>query len=632
MTIDRKLTELLSFLSEDFNITAKKLAEFQNVSERTIRNRLCALNDVLKKNGAEIVSRPHIGSRISVRDSTLYRDFRSKVGFASKSYIPQSFEERYCYLMKHLLTCDGYIKLDDFSEKIFLRKSTITNVLKRAEQVLEKYDLKLERRPYYGIKIVGSEINKRRFIINELIAVYKALFDSDIDAQLKRIADCVIPELEKNGIRIPEITMEDLFIHIYVSILRVRVGFSLNTDISLEKYPNADRIYETSAAFLRRTGQVFGLCFNQHEVQYMSIYLAGKSYLQDEDWRNSTRSIVIPDYIQRLASRMLQTMSDIYMIDMSRNLDLWMSICLHLIPLEIRVRYNIPLRNPLIDEIMQNYMYAFTMASQAVIPLVKTWGYISKDEIGYFALLIAFALEKSKLPRKKKNVLLVCTSGRNSALLLAYRLEKEFSDDIASIEICDRRTLDSKDIRRYDCIFTTIPIEENYPIPVLQLKLFLGFEDIMKARKTLQAGANEVFSRYFREDLFFTDIEADSWRTAISALCQKASDVIMLPSKLEELVCEREELAPTDYGNLIAMPHPICTISDESFVIVGILKKKILWKEKNVQVVLLVSISRTDNTYLQEFYHMVAQLIMSKDKVSILLAEKSFDTFLRLLL
>lgn len=57
-------------------------------------------------------------------------------------------------------------------------------------------------------------------------------------------------------------------------------------------------------------------------------------------------------------------------------------------------------------------------------------------------------------------------------------------------------------------------------------------------------------------------------------------------------IYEREKIAPTAFGNLVAIPHPIVPKSRKIFLTVCTLKKPILWAGKQVQFICLISIKK----------------------------------------
>jgi lichenan operon transcriptional antiterminator len=626
--VDRKLVQLLQHIPEEGSVTAQELADLFMVSSRTIRTRINDLNDILKGNGASIGARPHKGYFLIISDKDLYTNFCNEIMEKSNESVPQTSDERVKFLIKELLDAKDYILIDSLGEKLFIRRNTIVADLKKAEEILERYRLTLERKPNYGIKLRGTEIHKRQFILYNLGNKEREAYFNISKERLQQIAACVMGILRKYDITLSEIALEGLLIRIFVTCFRVKQGFYIDENIEQEIHADIDFAKNVAGDILSGVGKEFGISFGESEIIYVASYLAGNSYLKQGIFDvDSLQNVVIPDYIQLLVSQMLTEVKNSYNLDLRSNLDLWMSLCQHLIPLEIRIKYGITVTNPLISEIMTNYMYAFAVASQASVALARAWETsIPHGEIGYLAVLFALALDKDSRPKHQKKVLLICDTKRSGSQLLANKLKREFYDDIDTIDICDASALEDKDIEWFDCIFTTVPIKRQCSKPVLELIKFLNAEEIINARHMLRHSGDGIFQKYFPRELFWSGLKAKNWHEAVHEICEELMRSITLPEGFEEAIYEREEMASTDFGNLVAMPHPITTMTETSFVAVGIFEKPIFWKNNDVQVVFLTSISKTTDLDIQNFYTEITDFIMDENKVRYLIEHPSFET------
>ena len=73
-------------------------------------------------------------------------------------------------------------------------------------------------------------------------------------------------------------------------------------------------------------------------------------------------NFVIPENIDQLSLRILQLISNEYHLDILNDFDIRMTLNQHLVPFDIRMRYEIPLKNPLLQEIKENYSLAYQAA------------------------------------------------------------------------------------------------------------------------------------------------------------------------------------------------------------------------------------------------------------------------------
>ena len=91
--------------------------------------------------------------------------------------LPADSEERIDYLLALFLNREEYQKLEDLSEFLFVSPKTLSNEMKKVEYILSKFSLRIERRPHYGMRIEGTEVNKRRCILQHFFLSLKPFWE-----------------------------------------------------------------------------------------------------------------------------------------------------------------------------------------------------------------------------------------------------------------------------------------------------------------------------------------------------------------------------------------------------------------------------------------------------------------------
>src|SRR5690606_21797044 len=97
-------------------ITGKYLAVLNQVSSRTIREDIKALDSLLIDHGAYIDSVMGQGYKLGIMEEPLFRSYLKKLSTEDaelETIIPKMPEERIAYLVKRFLLSDGYIKLEE---------------------------------------------------------------------------------------------------------------------------------------------------------------------------------------------------------------------------------------------------------------------------------------------------------------------------------------------------------------------------------------------------------------------------------------------------------------------------------------------------------------------------------------
>ena len=186
------------------------------------------------------------------------------------------------------------------------------------------------------------------------------------------------------------------------------------------------------------------------------------------------------------------------------------------------------------------------------------------------------------------------------------------------------------DFSKVDYVFSTVPINLKLPIPIVYISNFLKSDDIINVKNTFESLNRNIILDYYKEEMFTTDIKGDTKEEIIKNICEEIKKYKSIPDNFYELVMKREQLAETDIGNLVAIPHPIEVVTKDTFVYVAVLDKPILWQKNNVQVVFLISVSNK-NDDLKNFYEYTINFLLNENSVKKLIENKTFENLIFLI-
>lgn len=626
--MDKRLIALTVYLKENGTQTAEALAAELKVSTKTIRNFIGEWNGEFACFGARIQSKQGTGYFLKIDNRELFeRHYKELTKEQESASLPSTSEERVEYLLNDLLSRRDYVKMDGLSDILFISRKTISNDLKEVEKILADYNLRLEKKPNYGIRIEGKEFDRRLCIANVIVGM-----DKEYKESVNRIAKSVAEVIDEEGYMVHSIAYQNLIVHICIAIQRIKEACYVPFNENHQEQIIGSREYEVAEKLTEKINRDFDIQFPKEEIAYIAIHLAGKQSLllpRTDDTKNQ----VISQETWEVVSRMLEAVNEAFCFDFRNDLELRMNLAQHMVPLAVRLKYNMKLKNPLLKDIKARFPMAYAMALHASSILKEFYGNeLKDDEAGYIALAFALAIERQNTDLPKKNILIVCASGKGSAQLLQYRYRQEFGSYVDQIETCDVGNLKKADFSNIDYVFTTVPISERIPVPVQEVKYFLESEDIQNMKKTLQsAGGDNPLSAYFEEELFFPHLLFESRHDVMKFLCRQVMEKKGLPNTFLELVKKRESAAQTAFGNRVAMPHPWKAISEETFVCVGILDKPVSWGEQKVQAVFLVSISKKKNKNLRDFYQGMTRILTDPEAIKSLIATQTYEELQRLL-
>jgi lichenan operon transcriptional antiterminator len=630
-------------LSDGDYLTAEVLAQALRVSSKTVRNQIKILNEELKEYDAQVESKHGTGYRLLIQNPDRVKELEDLMWKQEieQTAIPNSSEERVRFLIEYLLGAEDYVKLDDLSELLFISKKTLTGNLKEVEEILKTYHLSLSRKPNYGIRLEGKEFNRRLCIAGNqsrrALIMGEAGKDEERAEEIQWIRDCIRECLDEYPFLISNLAYQNLVMHILFAVRRMQSGHYIEeTDNGLEK-PGDKTACLIAEKIMEGIRERFGVQLSAGEVTYIAIHLEGKKTMIDvESPEDRDENMIINQEISDLVDYMLRSVYDAFRFDFRDDLELRMSLSQHLVPMVVRLQHDMKLTNPLLKEIKERYSLSYTMATTACVVL----GYryhttVKEDEIAYIALLFALALERKKNKIEKKNILLVCASGRSSAQLMLYRYKTEFGSYINKIDVVDVGRVEEQDFTDIDYIFTTVPIPVKVPVPILEVEHFLNGSDIWAVKRTLLGKNNCSILDIYREDMFLPHMHFENKTQALRALCDYVLEHGYVKNSILESVRAREALAQTAFGNSVAMPHPIEISNEHPFVLVALLDEPLQWLEegpnKMVQAIFLVSVANNKDYDAQMFYRVTARLMLDEACMKELIRNQTFETLTSLL-
>ena len=129
-----------------------------------------------------------------------------------------------------------------------------------------------------------------------------------------------------------------------------------------------------------------------------------------------------------------------------------------------------------------------------------------------------------------------------------------------------------------------------------------------------------------REDLFFINIKSDTKEDAIKYMTDKLIKSDVINQEIAEAIIAREQIAPTEINELVAIPHCISKTGTKSVLAIGILDKPILWDKTFVQLVFLGSLDPSIKSN-RGVFTMLYKLTKNIEKVKELVKEKTLREF-----
>lgn len=629
--------KILSILERyQTNVTSDEIARLVGVSSKTVRTDIKNMIADLPENIATI----NISTRKGYSIEIINKNAFDKI--LNKSSVTLDGEARIKYIIQHLLQAtlnNKTIKQQDLADELYIGLSTLKISLK---EVKAKYDLDIINYKNQGMSIKGNEA-KIRYCISEyifrkdaqennLVDFYQKLFPEFDLVQIENILTKVISSYE---LVFADTALQNLLPHVLIAIRRA--GQEHNVIYSLRESKDIEQHQE----FLIATA-IFEEIYNQLKIDVATseIYYLAQHLIASKKYINTDSNDKYNDYIKNLVAEMLNKVNVIVGIDFTNdeNLAKWLQV--HLEAVIPRIRFQMNIRNDMLDVIKNEYPLAFQIAviASKVIEQKERLK-INENEIGFIAIHFGAALVRMdiKVDKVAKTAIVVCGGGIGTAVLLKAKLKKYFKDLLNIVKIVPKNQLKAEDINSVDFIFSTIPLKLTIDKAQIQNKIILvhnllNDKEIELIQRKIFSTANvseTSIEKFFRRDCFVTNKQFDTKEEILTYLTDDLVNKGLIDEVTAQSVFEREITSPTEIGNLVATPHPMVNNTAISSISVLILDKPIMWVDHHVQVVFLISIAKTEFYLWEPFFLKLFKYLVKENGVKKMINNPNYDDFVK---
>lgn len=631
---ENRIKKIFEILTDDFKAyTAKDISKIVNFSSKTVREDIKELNLLLKDNGATIKSKSGVGYTFIINDKDKFSKFVKEdwPKYALEDDL-NSQEYRVNKITLTLIMQKDYVKSEEFLDILFISRSQLNQDLKLVREILAENHIDIKSKPHYGMKIQAFEIDIRSFLV-KYIEEGSKLNGNILEevsgiptSKINKISTFVLKQFKEKGFDTNLVKYNNFINYLIVSVSRISKGFLISTDNKTDPiYEKYSSIYKLSLSIGEEVEKIFKISLDEKEIEYIYINLLSKidSYIPSEYNEN----------IEQIIERSIMAIRNTLSIDLSNDADLKSSLMIHLTPMIKRIKYGIKLKNPLLDDIKRDHlaMECAKLCSSYIWEIYKI--NIDIDELGYIALHFSAALAKLRDNLNKKNILLICASGRATARVLKYRFMHEFAKYINKLDTSDYLMAISMDLNSYDLIVSTIPVSLKTEVPVIEVSAYLYKKDVDKVLVALKGEESIKEIKYlFDKDMFFKakDDKTLSRDDVLKEMLNKANKDFDKKSYLEELM-KRENLASTGLENLVAIPHPLSPVTDANFLGVYISPSGINWAGRKINIVILLNLNdNIKKTTLENFYKYLSEFLNDDRKIFNAIKANTLEEFLEI--
>lgn len=496
-TRQRKILQIL--VDETREVTLAYIADQIQVSIKTVHRELVRISRSLELDYSLYVhARPGLGLRLQGSTEALVRCRQDLLETVPSDTSPEERQRMLCFL---LLETNEPVKLSALAEELYTSVPMVRHDLDILQSWFNLQSLQLTLRKGMGLRLDGSEERKREALVQllwdqfgevGLLSLLRSessqaslcLEEADLLAlriiplQYIRYAEHILAGLSRD--LIPDLAPQDylqLVLVLAVAVVRKRSGFFFAAEAQGPAHQVDMDIQRIAKAAVSGVFSHFSVPVDAAEQQMVERFLRGARPERLKRELLADNLQVLPEItllIQKCGDALGQNLMDDHIL---RD-----GLVAHWVPALYRLKYRLPIKNPLLTRIQQEYASLFSLLQLTLQELFPTLS-IPDDEIGYLVLHFGSALSRLERERRRYRALVVCSAGIGSANMLASLLREKIPEIelVANVSWFD---IQAKSLEGWDILISTIPL----PLPqdsYILVDTLLSDEGVRKIRSFL---------------------------------------------------------------------------------------------------------------------------------------------------
>ncbi|MBS4207880.1 PRD domain-containing protein [Bacillus sp. FJAT-50079] len=581
-------------------------AQNLSVSTRTIANDLKELNEVFQKYHVVLQKRPNYGVVLMGKETDLSRlimDFDQNIDV-------NSIYERYARqaeILRIVVLCEEIVTY----EKLAFILCTSTSIVSKDMANLRNFenDHCQIASGANGTGIKGTEYGKQKllrdFFNSYMYDCYPNFSNEKLASTLSNYYPRTVIAVVKDTIdsfqAIFKRTLEDYYLNslfIFLATIATRkqsgkefvVDYEMSGRESIELLSN----YYLAVEIGERFGEKLGIQFTKNEIDYISYqFFMHKIELSIN---NKYLENMLCDHVTDFTSRIGKSVG----LDLSIDQNLYDALICHMIPMIYRIKSNIIIENPILNEVKSNYPVLFNLTWFYLNDFAKTFDItFSEDEISFITIHLQVAIERAS---SRGYVVIVCETGLLTSELLVSRIRKNLPASV-ELNVIPLNKISQENVESADFIISAISLE-NLGKPYIKVSPVVTDEELKEVYyHYLKYSKSEIvrFNHSKRNRMGFISGLINPEHIHIQAgLKTKEECIEYLVDSLyvanyvyedfKTNIYDREALGSTYLASGVSFPHAMSDNVRESALSILLLPEGVLWDANLVYLVMMLAI------------------------------------------
>lgn len=622
---------LYYLLKKNALVTASELAQFVDVSTRTIKSDMKEVKELAMASGCEIVAEKANGYYAKVVNPDLYQPMKSiLVMNFSENEFTVGMDNRANDVTRHLLMQNEWITEETLADSLFISLSTLKLEMKAVKDILNGFNLKLLIRPNYGMIVEGLEINKRFCMLELLIkhhhnAIslvnypdFEAMFVID-EYSLAQIRKVYLRILRKSGLHVIDSNSHRLLRYLALMYKRNLLGYYVEIDEEIKAQCKLLKEYEFSKNVIETLNTEFNLPLqSDDEICGLTVLVLFWNDINDHKQIKQLYGNKIYKLATSYTSAVFDFIEQKWKLSLPRTNFNCSLLDALFVPYAFRTLFKqIGYRKYLGRMITSNDIavspLCLSFASCAMENLVIQYDVQTNNYLIFeLATRLHHILQQIEFPYQKRNLLICMRNGVDSGYVTRQVLYDTFGKDrFGDIKFLEFYEIRGVDQSKYDyCLLNSdIYYYQNYDVPAIvcnTIPTLSQREDIRQ--KIIQEGYNYegiLKSLNFDEELKVNDITAGCRKEFLKMICYRFG------------ISTKECESPFDnFDDLFVFEDTVTIILQrevlgKSLFEINRMTKGCNWCGKTVNYVLLISVDLTNNLIGAHFLQVLIYTIIT---------------------
>ena len=431
-------------------LTIANLASTFDVTQRTIRNDLNEISDLLEQNDYPRLSFESGGQIV------LPENF----GQVLLSVMPDSFyayklspEERSQAAAVILVNSTSFVTLGEIADRLFVSRATIIKDLDSIRAVLEKGNLELLSRANKGLSVAGKESDKRFFLLRTIRAGHAKTGEAvshmtSVQAGDRVMMQKILSEQEHlHETFLTDASFQDILLYLGIMVNRNLQG----EFIEPQPYIDDSERYLMAQDILRYVTQYCGVRTTEHDISCLCFLLDKARYIRQ---KSSDKDAV---KVQMITRQFIAAISEELEVNLNNDYEFFENLSNHLNSVFSAPPAVYPERD-VIEEVLEENQEIVEAVNRR-LPVIAR--YVDREitdmEIAYIAIHVCAAMERKKNKEIAFHVIIVCHAGVATSRLLMEKLRKHFNFQI--VDILPAHEVKFLPEGKADFVISTVPLK-----------------------------------------------------------------------------------------------------------------------------------------------------------------------------